>query len=104
MFSYKFGEFKREQCLVKNLHDRIDHKCDYLLSHSFYLEDGSPDVEYDSSQNYDLHLEHDASPDNNLVDDATLSNIKTDDNYSTLQKQQKLIISLEKLLGEINHL
>jgi hypothetical protein len=29
-------------------------------------------------------LEHDASPDNNFVDDATLSIIKTDDNYSAM--------------------
>ncbi len=27
-----------------------------------------------------------ASPDNNFVDDATLSNIKTDDNYSAMAK------------------
>jgi hypothetical protein len=31
-------------------------------------------------------LEHDASPDNNFVDDATLSIIKTDDNYSAMVK------------------
>jgi hypothetical protein len=37
-------------------------------------------------QNHDLHLEHDASPDNNFVDDATLSIIKTDDNYSAMAK------------------
>ncbi len=40
--------FKCVQCLVKNLHQRIDHKCNYLQSHSFYLEDGSPDDKYDS--------------------------------------------------------
>jgi hypothetical protein len=47
-----------------------------LQSHSFYLEDGSPDDEYDSLQNCDFYFE----PDDNFVDDATLSIIKTDDN------------------------
>jgi hypothetical protein len=28
-------EFKRVQCLVKNLEERIDHECDYLQSHYF---------------------------------------------------------------------
>jgi hypothetical protein len=79
-------EFKRIQCLVKNLEESIDHECDYLQSPSFYLEDGSPDDEYDSLQNNDLHFEHDASPDNNFVDDATLSIIKTDDNHSAVAK------------------
>jgi hypothetical protein len=79
-------EFKCVQCLVKNLCKRIGHECDYLQRHSFYLEDGSPDDEYDFLQNHDLNLEHDASPDNNFVDDATLSIIKTDDNYSAMEK------------------
>ncbi len=43
-------EFKRVQCVVKNLRDCIDHENDYLQSHSFYSEDGSPDDEYDSLQ------------------------------------------------------
>jgi hypothetical protein len=42
----------------------------------FYSEDGSPDDEYDSLQNHDLHLEHDASPDDNFVDDATFQSSK----------------------------
>jgi hypothetical protein len=79
-------EFKRIQCLVNNLEECIDHECDYLQSHSFYLEDGNPDDEYDCSQNHDLYLENDASPDNNFVDDGTLSIIKTDDNYSAMAK------------------
>jgi hypothetical protein len=37
-------------------------------------------------QNHDLHLENDASPDDNFVHDATLSIIKTDDNYSAMAK------------------
>jgi hypothetical protein len=49
-------EFKRIQCLVKNLEESIDHECDYLQSHSFYLEDGSLDDEYDSLQSHDLHF------------------------------------------------
>ncbi len=57
-----------------------------MQSHSFYLEDGNPDDEYDSSQNHDLHLEHDGSQNNNIVDDATLSIIKTDSNYSAMAK------------------
>jgi hypothetical protein len=60
-------EFKRVQCLVKNLHEHIDHECDYLQSHSFHLEDGSPDDQYASPQNHDLHFEHDASPDKILL-------------------------------------
>jgi hypothetical protein len=40
-------EFKRVQCSVKNLDECIDHECDYFQSHSFYLEDGNPDDEYD---------------------------------------------------------
>jgi hypothetical protein len=79
-------EFKCIKCLVKNLREHIDHECDYLQSHSFYLEDGSPNDEYDSLQNHDLYLEHDASPDDNFVDDATLSIMKTDDNYSAMAK------------------
>jgi hypothetical protein len=79
-------EFKRVQCLVKNLEEYIDYECDYLQRHSFYLEVGSPDDEYDSSQNHDLYLEHDANPDTNFVDDAPLSIIKTDENYSAMVK------------------
>jgi hypothetical protein len=75
-----------------------------LQSHSFYLEDGSPDDKYDSLQNHDFHLEHDASPDNNFVDDATLSIIKLMTIILQWQRQQKLIISLKKLLGKMNHL
>jgi hypothetical protein len=37
-------------------------------------------------QNHDLLLENDASPEDNFVDDATLSIIKTDDNYSAKAK------------------
>ncbi len=37
-------------------------------------------------KNHDLHLENDASPDNNFVDDAILSINKTDDNYSAMVK------------------
>ncbi len=79
-------EFKHVQCLVKNIRERIDYECDYLQNHSFYLEDGSLDDGYDSSQNHDLHLDHDASLEDIFVDDATLSIIKTDDNYSTMAK------------------
>jgi hypothetical protein len=79
-------EFKHLQCLVKNLEECIDHECDYLQSHSFYLKDASLDDEYDSLQNHDLHLEHYGSPDNNFVDDATFSIIKTDDMYSARAK------------------
>jgi hypothetical protein len=79
-------EFRRVQCLVKNLEERIHHECDYLESHSFQLEYGNPDDEYGCLQNRDLHLENDASLDNNFVDDATLSIIKTDDNYSAMAK------------------
>ncbi len=57
-----------------------------MESHSFQLEYGNPDDEYGCSQNHDLHLENDASPDNNFVDDTTLSIIKTDDNYSAMAK------------------
>ncbi len=39
-------EFMPVQCLVKNQEERIDHECDYLESHSFYLEYGNPDDEY----------------------------------------------------------
>jgi hypothetical protein len=67
-----------------------------LQSHSFYLDDGSPDDEYDSLQNHDLHLKHDASPDNNFVDDATLSIIKTDDNYSAIAKAAEAHYIIEK--------
>ncbi len=74
------------QCLVKNLEECIDHECDYLESHSFQLEYGHPDDEYGCLQNHDLHLENDASPDDNFVDQATLSIIKTDDNYSAMAK------------------
>ncbi len=97
-------EFKHIQCLVKNLRERIDHECDYLQSHSFYLEDGSPDDEYASSQNHDLHLEHDASLDNNFVDDATLSTMKTDDSYSAMAKAAEAHNIIEKLLWEMYHL
>ncbi len=31
-------------------------------------------------------MEHDASPDNHIVDNATFSIIKTDDNYSAMAK------------------
>ena len=55
-------------------------------NYSFHLEYGNPDDEYDFLQNHDLHLENDASPDNNFVHDATLSIIKTDDNYSAMAK------------------
>jgi hypothetical protein len=79
-------ELRHVQCLVKNLEERVDHECDYLKSHSFHLEYGNPDDEYDCLQNHDLHLENDASPDNNFVHDATLSIIKTDDNYSAMAK------------------
>ncbi len=79
-------EFKRIQCLVQNLEEHIDHECDYLESHSFYLEYGNPDDEYDSLQNHDLHLENDASPEDNIVDDATLSIINTNDNYPAMAK------------------
>jgi hypothetical protein len=79
-------EFKCIQCLVKNLEECIDHECDYFQSHSFYLEYCHPDDEYDCLQNHDLHLENDASPDNNYVHGATLSIIKTDDNYSAMAK------------------
>ncbi len=57
-----------------------------MKSHSFYLEYGNPDDEYDCLKNHDLHLVNDASPDDNFVDDATLSIIKTDDNYSAMAK------------------
>ncbi len=57
-----------------------------MESHSFHLEYGNPDDEYDCLQNHDLHLENDASPDNNFVHDATLSIIKTDDDYSAMAK------------------
>ncbi len=97
-------EFKHVQCLVKILHKRIDHECDYLQSHSFYLEDGSPDDEYASLQNPGLHLENDTSPDNNFVDDATLSVMKTDDNYSEMAKAAEAHNIIKKLLGEMNHL
>ncbi len=70
--------------------------CGYLQSQPFYLEDGSPDDEYDSLQNHDLHFEHDASPDSNFVDDATLSIIKTDDNYSAMAKAAKAHNIIEK--------
>ncbi len=79
-------EFRRVQCLVKNLEEHIDHECDYFESHSFHLEYGNPDDEYGCSQNHDLHLKNDASPGNNFVDDATLSIIKTVDNYSAMAK------------------
>jgi hypothetical protein len=72
----RLREFKRIQCLVKNLEEGNDNECDYLQSHSFYLECGNPDDEYDCLQNHDLHLENDASPDDNFVYDATLSIIK----------------------------
>jgi hypothetical protein len=64
----------------------------------FYLEDGSPDGEYDSLQNHDLHLKHDASPDNNFQSSKLMTIILQ------WQKQQKLIISLKNLLGKMNHL
>jgi hypothetical protein len=57
-----------------------------LQIRSFYLEYGNPDDEYDSLQNHDLHLEHDASLDDSFVDDATLSIIKTDGNDSAMAK------------------
>ncbi len=65
-------EFRRVQCLVKNLEERIDHECDYLESHSFHLEYGNPYDEYDCMQNHDLNLKNDASPEDYFVDDATL--------------------------------
>jgi hypothetical protein len=37
-------------------------------------------------KNHDLHLEHYASPDDIFVDNAPLSIIKTDDNYSAMAK------------------
>jgi hypothetical protein len=55
----------------------------------FILKDGSPDDECDSLQNHDLYFEHDASPADIFVDDATLSIIKTDDNYSAMAKAAK---------------
>ncbi len=88
---------------VQSKIQKIDHECDYLQSHSFYLEDGSPDDEYDSLQNHDLHLEHDASPDTNFVDDAPLSIIKTDDNYSAMAKAAEDQNIIEKTAGEMNH-
>jgi hypothetical protein len=42
----KLREFRRVQCLVKNLEEHIDHECNYLESHSFQLENGNPDDEY----------------------------------------------------------
>jgi hypothetical protein len=41
-------------------------------------------------------LEHDANPDNNVVDDATLSIIKTDDNYSAMMKAAEAYNIIEK--------
>ena len=93
-------EFRRVQCLVKNLEERIDHECDYLESHSFHLEYGNPDDEYDCLQNHDLHLENDASPDNNFVHDATLSIIKTDDNSSAMVKAAENQNIIEKTAWE----
>jgi hypothetical protein len=89
-------EFKSNQCLVKNLDEHIDHECDYLQSHFFYSVFGNPDDEYDCLQNDDLHLENDASPDDNFVDDETLSIIKTDDNYSATAKAAENQNTIEK--------
>ncbi len=89
-------EFKHVQYLVKNLCVPIDHECDYLQSHSFYLEDGSPNDEYASLQNHDLHLEHDTSPDDNFVDDATLSIMKINDNCSAMAKAAEAHNIIEK--------
>jgi hypothetical protein len=87
----------------QNLEEQIDHECDYLQSNSFYLEDGSPDDEYDSSQNHDLHwivmlvqmiiflMMH-------LFQSSKLMTI-----ILQWQKQQKIRITLKKLLGEMNH-
>jgi hypothetical protein len=86
MFSKKLREFSHVLCLVKSLEERIDHECDYLESHFFQLEYGIIDDEYSCLQNHDLHLENGASPDKNFVGDATLSIIKTDDNYSAMAK------------------
>jgi hypothetical protein len=81
----------------KNLEERTDHECDNLESHSFQLKYGNPDDEYGSSQNHDLHLENDASPDNNLVDDATLSIVKTIGNYSAMAKAAENQNIIEKI-------
>jgi hypothetical protein len=99
-FHINLRELKHVKCLVKNLRERIGHECDYLQSHSFYLEDGSPGDKYASLQNHDLHLEHDASPDDNFVDDATLSIIKTDDNYSAMAKAAEDHNIIEKTAWE----
>jgi hypothetical protein len=47
-------------------------------------------------QNHALHLEHHASPDDHFVDDATLSIIKTDDNYSAMAKAAEAHNIIEK--------
>ncbi len=74
-----------------------------MESHSLQLEYGNPDDEYGCLQNKVLRLENDASPDNNFIDDATLSFIKTDDNYSAMAKAAENQNIIEKLLGEMNH-
>ncbi len=62
----RLREFRRVQCLVKNLEECIDHECDYLERHSFQLECDNPDDEYGCLQSHDLHLENDAKPDDNF--------------------------------------
>jgi hypothetical protein len=86
MFSYKFEGVQARTMSSQKSRRMIYHECDYLESHFFHLEYGNPDDEYGCLQNHDLHLENDASPDNNFVDDATLSIIKTDYNYSLVAK------------------
>jgi hypothetical protein len=67
-----------------------------LESHSFQFEYGNPDDEYGCLQIHDLHLENDASPDDNFVDDATLPIIKTDDNYSAMVIAAEYLSIIEK--------
>jgi hypothetical protein len=95
-FHKNLRDFKQVQCLIKNLLGHHDHECDYLQCNILYLEDGSPDDEYYYFQNHGLYLEHDASPDDNFVDEATLSVVKIDDNYCAMAKAAESNDIIEK--------